>query len=112
MKEIIHKDDCGNLIATIKIGQNAKENDILFKESKSEDLWFHLKSGPSSHVWLITDNPLKNKKLVKECAMFVKEYSKCASRVKVIFSLKKYLQKDEEKEGSVILKRTPNELVT
>lgn len=111
MKEVIYKDDDGNVIVTIKIGGNAKENDKLFKEASQDDLWFHLQSLPSTHVWLSTDQPMKNKKLIKECAHLVKDNSKCASRVTVIYTLKKNLKKDHEKPGSVILQKSPDSLV-
>ena len=41
----------------IAIGENAKENWALIDASEAEWWWFHLKSFPSSHVVLQTNEP-------------------------------------------------------
>ena len=92
-------------IVHIFIGQNAQENDKLFKMAKQNDIFFHLNSGPSAHVWL-TNCSLPSKQLLNKCAQYVHENSKCVSTAKVIYISKKHLKKGD-KPGSVILQRTP-----
>lgn len=42
--------------ADIYVGKNSKQNDyITLKVARKEDLWFHVKDGPGSHVILKTD---------------------------------------------------------
>lgn len=48
VKNIFIKDKCYEIV----IGQNAKENDVLIKESHPMDLWFHLSNVPSAHLVL------------------------------------------------------------
>ncbi len=38
----------------ISVGKSAKGNEYLLKESKKDDLWFHLKDRPSAHVIIKT----------------------------------------------------------
>ena len=40
----------GEEIFTIKIGRNAKENDLLIRESDSDDTWFHLENISGPHI--------------------------------------------------------------
>lgn len=47
---------CYNSI-TIKLGQNAKENTLLVKESEPNYVWIHLESFPSGHVIVQCDQP-------------------------------------------------------
>src|SRR5699024_9863096 len=45
-----------NTGADIYVGKNSKQNDyITLKLARKEDLWFHVKDNPGSHVILKTD---------------------------------------------------------
>jgi len=61
----------------IRIGQNAKENDELVKNSKETDIWFHISGLPSCHVIIEVskDFPI-TKQMIYYCANLVKENTK------------------------------------
>ncbi len=62
---------------TIWAGKNNKENDhITFHLAKKEDLWFHTKDIPGSHVVLITDRQKVDPATLEEAASIAAYYSK------------------------------------
>lgn len=93
--------------ATIKVGQNAKENDVLFCSAKQNDIWFHLDKGPSCHVYLsiVYGMPPKHNlvRLISECEDIVRANSKCAPNAKVIHAEKRNIRKVYGKEGEVVV---------
>ena len=118
--KVIPKYNDGLHFATIKVGKNAVENVKLFDEALQDDLWFHLDSGPSSHVWLHMENGLtlenieltKRKSLIRECGVYVAENSKCGGRnVKICYLEKKHLKRDKEKLGTVYLQKKPEVVI-
>ena len=105
----------GDYVATISVGHNANENDMLFKNAHCDDIWFHLASGPSAHVYLHVDSGTISKRnyltLLHECADFVRKYSKCCYNASVNYLPRRYLYKDAQcKQGEVILKKSPKRL--
>lgn len=96
MKEI--QLEQGNLI---KIGENAHENWSLIDSSEAEWWWFHLKSFPSSHVVLQTNEPT-NEELIA-AATWCKDTTKYRNlkNLKVSYCQIKNIKK-AEKPGSVI----------
>lgn len=97
----------------INIGENAKENDILFANAKQNDIWFHLKNKPSAHVWLSSDDistsSIIKRKYIVKCCQYVIQHSKCSTKNNVInYIEKRHLKKDYSKTGSVFLKKKPN----
>lgn len=112
-------DDKEDYKATIKVGQNAKENDELFSTADQDDIWFHLDKGASSHVYLsfIPGKMGKSmekkvlKGLLHECALLVKQHSKCNMKAKVNYIEKRHLSKEKWcKAGEVILKKSPESI--
>jgi len=95
---------------TIRIGQNARENDSLFYTAKAEDLWFHLNSGPSAHVYLIIDNcsdKMERKRLVHQSANMVRLHSKCAMNAKVVYLERRHLEKPKDSSaGQIYMKKS------
>jgi len=78
----------------IYVGKNNKQNDyIISKLANDDDLWFHTKDCPGSHVLLKTQNTTDE--LILECAKLAKENSKGknSSKVGVIYTKRKYLRK-------------------
>ena len=95
--------------ATINLGRNANENDLLFRTAKQMDMWFHLYNLPSAHAYLsINGNPSTSclKSLMQECANLVRQYSKCAGNTKVNYLQRRFLSKGS-KAGEVVLKKSP-----
>ncbi len=79
---------------TIFVGKNSKQNDyIVSKLARNDDLWFHTKDCPGSHVLLRAEN--KTDELILQCAKIAKENSSGAnsSKVKVIYTFAKHLKK-------------------
>lgn len=59
---------------TILIGENAKENTLLVKESDPDDFWFHLSTESSPHIILKNDNNYITQELLKQTASKLYKY--------------------------------------
>lgn len=78
----------------IFIGRNNRQNDLIVSKLSSEDdLWFHIKDCPGSHVLLKTQK--LSDELIYKCAKLAKEYStaKTSTKAGVIYTKRKYLRK-------------------
>lgn len=87
------KIDLGNE-TWIYIGRNNKQNDmIVSKISSEDDLWFHTKDCPGSHILLKTQKVTDE--LIYKCAKYAKEYSNASTSTKagIIYTKRKYLRK-------------------
>lgn len=96
----------------IYIGKNNKQNDyIISKLASDEDLWFHTKDCPGSHILLKTQN-LTNE-LILECAKLAKENSQGAksSKIGVIYTKRKYLRKPPKANLGYVTYRNEKEIV-
>ena len=61
---------------TLLVGKNNTQNDYLtFKLAKREDLWFHVKDAPGSHVILVTGGDEPSDADYTEAASIAAEYS-------------------------------------
>lgn len=96
----------------IYIGKNNKQNDyIISKLAGDEDLWFHTKDCPGSHVLLksqsITDD------LILECAKLAKENSQGenSSKIGVIYTKRKYLRKPPKANLGYVTYKNEKEIV-
>ena len=73
----------------IKIGENAKDNDNIIKESKETDVWFHISNLPSCHVIIecSKEHPI-NKQMIAHCANLTKENGKYKniSKIKINYT--------------------------
>ncbi len=59
----------------VMVGKNQKGNSELLKEAKAEDLWFHIKDIPSSHL-IIRDNKQKiTQQVIDEAARVCVQFS-------------------------------------
>lgn len=64
----------------IYVGKNNRQNEELtLRQSKPEDLWFHIQKMPGSHVILKTENRPIPDSSVEEAAFLAKYYSKARS---------------------------------
>ncbi len=102
MKEWVYDD------ITIKMGQNARENDRLVKESLQTSIWLHLDNFPSAHVVIQNDNP--SKAVIKYAAQQLKDYSKYNFNVKVNYISIRYVKRTD-KAGLVQLTKSPKSIV-
>lgn len=93
---------------TVKAGKNNKENDFLtLKIANKEDLWFHTKDIPGSHVVLFTEGKEPSCEDIKEAAAISAYYSKASAseNVPVDYVKIKYVKKPAgSKPGMVIFK--------
>lgn len=80
---------------SIIAGKNSTQNErVTFKKSKSDDLWFHAKNMPGSHVVLINDGSLEEDDFV-DAANVAAYYSKgrLSSNVPVDYTEIRYVKK-------------------
>lgn len=96
----------------IYIGKNNKQNDyIISKLASDEDLWFHTKDCPGSHVLLKTQN--LSDELILECARLAKENSqgKNSSKIGVIYTKRKYLRKPPKANLGYVTYKNEKEII-
>lgn len=96
----------------IYIGKNNKQNDyIISKLASDEDLWFHTKDCPGSHVLLKTQNVTDE--LILECAKLAKENSqgKNSSKIGVIYTKRKYLRKPPKANLGYVTYKNEKEII-
>ncbi|MDU2066312.1 MAG: NFACT family protein, partial [Sporomusaceae bacterium] len=98
----------------ILIGKNNKQNDIVtFKTAKNEDLWFHAKDMPGSHVILQAAAPAP--KTIELAASLAAYFSKGkeSDKVPVDYTKRRYVKKPSgAKPGFVIYKKQTTVYVT
>ena len=106
MIKCIENDD-GTIVS---IGRTAKGNDLLWKSSEKHHIWLHLQNESSPHVVIHNnESHFEDKVLLKQAALFVKQYSKLRNekKVKVIYCKIDNLYPTKTL-GMVKLKNTPN----
>ncbi len=81
---------------TVYIGKDAKSNDYLtFNIAKPEDLWFHVKGVPGSHVVISINENLPDNILIKKVAEVAVKNSKSKSdKSKVVYCQRKFVKKE------------------
>lgn len=97
---------------TIYIGKNNKQNDyIVSKLSDEDDLWFHTKDCPGSHVLLKAQNVTDE--LILKCANLAKQYSTGAnsSKIGVIYTKRKYLRKPPKSNLGYVTYKNEKEII-
>jgi len=99
------------------VGENAQDNDNLYKKSKCSDLWFHLDKDSSPFVILSSINKKQksfdNNSIFNACQL-CKKYSKQKDNYEtaIIFTEIKNIKKDKTcKSGEIILKKKPNKKI-
>ena len=96
----------------IYIGKNNKQNDyIVSKLASEEDLWFHTKDCPGSHVLLKSQNITDE--LILECAQLAKQYSSGSqsSKIGVIYTKRKYLRKPPKANLGYVTYKNEKEII-
>ena len=90
---------------TIVIGENAHDNwKLIDTFTNPKFTWLHLTSFPSAHVMILEENP--SSQFLMEAANVCKQYSKYKSmkNIKVSYTLRSNIQKDDQEPGSVIFR--------
>jgi len=68
----------------IKLGQNRHENDLIVKQAKQNDLWFHLDKLPSCHLTMVYHKKYSfTREKLKYCANLVKNNTKYKHHSKI-----------------------------
>lgn len=78
----------------ILVGKNNIQNEyITHKIAKANDLWFHVKDGPGSHV--LVQTPIMSEEEIRTAAMLAAYYStyQSSSSVAVNYTLARYIKK-------------------
>lgn len=106
---------------TILIGKNNRQNDIVtFKQAQHNDIWFHTKDIPGSHVILRSGTQTPSLQSIEAAAHLAAYYSKASqsSNVPVDYTQRRYVKKPSgAKPGFVIYDHqstiyvTPNETI-
>ena len=96
---------------TVFVGKDNRNNDLVtFKMAKQNDLWFHARGVPGSHVVLRIDNTseVTPKNIIKKVAALAAFYSKAktAGTVPVSYTFRKFVRKKKGMEpGKVIIEK-------
>ncbi|MBK1973783.1 DUF814 domain-containing protein [Campylobacter sp. TTU-622] len=59
----------------ISVGKNEKGNEFLLKNSKKEDLWFHIKDFSSAHVFITSNKQKINEEVIEFAAKLCINFS-------------------------------------
>ena len=81
----------------IYIGKDAKSNDHLtFNISSDDDLWFHVKGVPGSHVVIRVRENLPTETIIKAVAQLAKKNSKASKddKATVVYCQKRFVKKE------------------
>lgn len=80
---------------SVIVGKNNVQNDRLFKETNSLDIWLHVKNQPSCHAYILTNNNQVSIETILKVAEICACYSKAKNeqKVEVDYTLKKHVKK-------------------
>ena len=91
--------------ATIYVGKNNRQNDeITFKIANKDDLWFHIRNNPGSHVLLKnTGQDFSNEDMLN-AARLAAYYSKLkgSKHIDVDYTLKKYIKRHPSNKTGLV----------
>ena len=88
---------------SVLIGKDSKSNDYLSTILASDDdMWFHDKGVPGSHVLIRVNDKLPTLEVIKEVAKLAAKNSKAKGKVKVVYCKAKFVTKSSDmKDGQV-----------
>ena len=103
-------------IFKIIVGRNSKENWNLIDKSDEEDLWFHVDSKPSCHVFIVKPFGCDSipKDVIIKAAQLCKLYSKYKNdkKVKIIYTEINNIKKAKDIGSVLILNLKKLEIIT
>lgn len=78
----------------VLIGKDALSNDYLsINMAKDDDLWFHAKGFPGSHVVIRVNDNLPTPETIKKVAYLAAKNSKAKGLVRVVYCKSKFVKK-------------------
>jgi predicted ribosome quality control (RQC) complex YloA/Tae2 family protein len=88
---------------TVLVGRDAKSNDYLSMQMANEnDLWFHAKGLPGSHVVIKVKDNLPTPEIISKVAKIAAKNSKASGTCTVVYCKAKFLSKTSDmKPGQV-----------
>ena len=88
---------------TVLVGRDAKSNDYLSMQMANEnDLWFHTKGLPGSHVVIKVKDNLPTPEIISKVAKIAAKNSKASGTCTVVYCKAKFLSKTSDmKPGQV-----------
>jgi len=88
---------------TVLVGKDAKSNDYLSMQMANEnDLWFHTKGLPGSHVVIKVKDNLPTPEIISKVAKIAAKNSKASGTCTVVYCKAKFLSKTSDmKPGQV-----------
>jgi predicted ribosome quality control (RQC) complex YloA/Tae2 family protein len=81
----------------IYVGRDSKSNDHLtFNIADEEDLWFHVKGIPGSHVVIKVKDKLPTENIIKTAAILARDNSRAKNEenVMVVYCKRKFVKKE------------------
>ena len=90
----IQKKDIDGFV--VYIGKDSKSNDHLtFNVADEDDLWFHVKGQPGSHIIIKINGKLPTPEVLKEVAILAKKNSKAKDldKATVVYCKRKFVKK-------------------
>jgi predicted ribosome quality control (RQC) complex YloA/Tae2 family protein len=88
----------------VLIGKDALSNDYLSTiEAYDDDIWFHAKGVPGSHIVIRVKDNIPTKEVIKKVAELAAKNSKCkGTSCKIVYCKAKFVTKDSDmKPGQV-----------
>ena len=87
------------------VGKNNKQNDyITFKLASPNDIWFHVKDIPGSHVILKTQGKTIQDNILLKCAKLAAEHSKAkeSTSIQVDYTFRKNVKKQNKSKPGMV----------
>lgn len=81
----------------VYVGKDAKSNDHLtFNVADKEDIWFHVKGTPGSHVVIRVRENLPTETIIKAAAQLAKKNSKASKddKATVVYCQRRFVKKE------------------
>ena len=98
----------------VLVGRNSRQNEVLtLKVAGNEDMWFHIKDLPGSHVILFTGNSPCSEQDIFECSVLAARHSKQNSlnKVTVDYTERKNVWKERGQKMGMVLYRNYRTIV-
>lgn len=80
---------------TVLVGRDSESNDHLsINMANDDDLWFHAKGVPGSHVLIRVNDKLPTEDIIKKVAQIAAKNSKAKDKATVVYCKAKFVKKE------------------